>query len=130
MTWKTQMIQNVPELQEVTWSEVVVGEVGTAALKIPAATLFAIHIVMQWISFESISKCLIMNEIVTSTNLKHHLLLSEGLRVVLVPLPHCFIPPPHFFVLPHHFFIPPRQTFVEHFDLKPFFWVVRDEATP
>jgi hypothetical protein len=41
------MIQNVPELQEVNRSEVVVGEVGTAALEMLAAVLFAIHVTMQ-----------------------------------------------------------------------------------
>jgi hypothetical protein len=63
MTWKTQIIRNVPELQEANWSEVVVGEVGTAAHKILVAALFAIHVVMQWISFESIAKSSILNEI-------------------------------------------------------------------
>jgi hypothetical protein len=102
MTWKTQMIRKVPKLQEVTQSEVVVGEVRTAALEILAAVLFAIHIAMQWINFDSIAKCSLVNKIIKSTNLKHRLLLSEGLRIVLVPLPHYFIPPPHFFVsLPH-----------------------------
>jgi hypothetical protein len=41
------MIRKVPKLQEVTQSEVVVGEVRTAALEILAAVLFAIHIAMQ-----------------------------------------------------------------------------------
>jgi hypothetical protein len=41
------MIQNVPELQEVNRSEVVVREVGTAALEILIAVLFAIHVTMQ-----------------------------------------------------------------------------------
>jgi hypothetical protein len=41
------MIQNIPELQEVNQSEVVVGEVGTATRRILAATLFAIYVVMQ-----------------------------------------------------------------------------------
>jgi hypothetical protein len=44
---KTQMIRNVPELQEVTRSEVVVGKVGTVAFEILAAAPFAIHIAMQ-----------------------------------------------------------------------------------
>jgi hypothetical protein len=94
----------------------VVGEVGTAALEILAATLFAIHVTMHQISFESIAKYSIVNEIINSTNLKHHLLLSYGLRVVLIPLPHCFIPLP--------------LTLLEHFDLKPFFRVAMDKATP
>jgi hypothetical protein len=54
----------------------VVGEVGTAALEILAATLFAIHVTMHQISFESIAKYSIVNEIINLTNLKHHLLLS------------------------------------------------------
>jgi hypothetical protein len=41
------MIRNVPELQEVTQSEVVVGEVGTVAPKFLVATSFAIHVVIQ-----------------------------------------------------------------------------------
>jgi hypothetical protein len=41
------MIGNVSELQEVTQSEVVVGEVGTAAPEFLAATPFTIHITMQ-----------------------------------------------------------------------------------
>jgi hypothetical protein len=64
-----------------------------------------------------------MNEIVNSTNLKYCLLLSEGLSIELVPLPHCFIPPPHFF-------IPLPQTLLKHFDLEPIFRATRDEATP
>jgi hypothetical protein len=51
MAWKSQMIQNVPEFQEATRSEVVVGEVGTAVFEILAAAPFAIHVVMQLISF-------------------------------------------------------------------------------
>jgi hypothetical protein len=98
------MIWNIPELQEVNRSMVVVGQVGTATLKILAAVLFAIHVTIQWISFESIIKYLIVNEIIKSTNLKHCLLLSKGLRVVLIPLPHYFISPPHFFIPPPHFF--------------------------
>jgi hypothetical protein len=58
--------------------------------------------------------CSIVNEISKTTNIKHRLVLSEGLSVVLVPLPHCFVLPPHFFIL-----LP--QTLLEHFDLKPFF---------
>jgi hypothetical protein len=41
------MIGNVPELQEVTRSEVVVGEVGTMAPEILVAAPFAIHVAMQ-----------------------------------------------------------------------------------
>jgi hypothetical protein len=41
------MIRNIPELQEVNQSEVVVGEVGTMTCQILAATLFAIYVVMQ-----------------------------------------------------------------------------------
>jgi hypothetical protein len=41
------MIGNVPELQEATRREVVVGEVGTAAPKFLTAAPFAIHITMQ-----------------------------------------------------------------------------------
>jgi hypothetical protein len=41
------MIGNVPELQEATRSEVVVGEVGTAAPEFLAAMPFAIHVVIQ-----------------------------------------------------------------------------------
>jgi hypothetical protein len=81
------MIGNVLELQGVTQSEVVVGEVGTAALEFLATISFAIHVVMQWISFESIAKCSIANEIVKSTNLKDNLLLSEGMSVEVIPLP-------------------------------------------
>jgi hypothetical protein len=40
------MIGNVPKLQEVTRSEVVVGEVGTAAFEVLAAAPFAIHVAM------------------------------------------------------------------------------------
>jgi hypothetical protein len=40
------MIGNVPKLQEVTRSEVVVGEVGTAAPEFLTATPFAIHVAM------------------------------------------------------------------------------------
>jgi hypothetical protein len=41
------MIGNVPELQEATRREVVVGEVGTTAHEFLAAAPFAIHVVMQ-----------------------------------------------------------------------------------
>jgi hypothetical protein len=41
------MIGNVPEFQEVTRSEVVVGEVGTVAFKFLAVLPFAIHVAMQ-----------------------------------------------------------------------------------
>jgi hypothetical protein len=41
------MIRNVPGLQELNRSEVVVGEVGTATRQILDAALFAIHVVMQ-----------------------------------------------------------------------------------
>jgi hypothetical protein len=44
---KTQMILNIPELQEATQSEIVVGEVGTAAFEVLAAVPFSIHIAMQ-----------------------------------------------------------------------------------
>jgi hypothetical protein len=40
------MIGNIPELQEATQSEVVVGEVGTAAPEFLVATSFAIHVTM------------------------------------------------------------------------------------
>jgi hypothetical protein len=115
-TWKTQMIGNVPELQETTRSEVVVGEVGTPTFEVLATAPFAIHVAMQWISFESIAKCSIVNEIVKSTNQNYRLLLSNGLSVELIPLPHCFI------MLP--------QTLLKHFDLEPVFRAVKDEVTP
>jgi hypothetical protein len=41
------MIRNVLELQEANRSEVVVGEVVTAALEIHAVVLFVTHVVMQ-----------------------------------------------------------------------------------
>jgi hypothetical protein len=41
------MIENEPELQEATQSEVVVGELGTAAPEFLAAASFAIHVVIQ-----------------------------------------------------------------------------------
>jgi hypothetical protein len=40
-----------------------VGDVGIAACQIIATALFAIHVVMQGISFESIDKCSIVNEL-------------------------------------------------------------------
>jgi hypothetical protein len=44
---KRLMVGNVPELQESTRSEVVVGEVGTVAHAFLAAAPFAIHVAMQ-----------------------------------------------------------------------------------
>jgi hypothetical protein len=44
---KTLMIGNVPELQEATRSEVVVGEVGTAAPEFIVAAPFAIRVAIQ-----------------------------------------------------------------------------------
>jgi hypothetical protein len=41
------MIGNVPELQEATQSEVMVGELGTVAPELLAAALFAIYVAMQ-----------------------------------------------------------------------------------
>jgi hypothetical protein len=41
------MIGNVPELQEVTQSEVVVGELGTMAPEFLAVVPFSIHVAMQ-----------------------------------------------------------------------------------
>jgi hypothetical protein len=41
------MIGNISELQEVTQSEVVVGEVETAASEFLAAAPFAIHVAVQ-----------------------------------------------------------------------------------
>jgi hypothetical protein len=41
------MIVNIPELQEATQKEVVVGEVGTAAFEFLAAVPFVIHVAMQ-----------------------------------------------------------------------------------
>jgi hypothetical protein len=86
-SWKTLMIENVSELQETTQSEVVVGEVGTVAFEFIAAVPFAIYVTKQWISFESIAKCLIVNEIVKWSNLKYYLLLNKGLSVEVVPPP-------------------------------------------
>jgi hypothetical protein len=40
------MIENVPELQEATRSEVVVEEVGTAAFEFLAVAPFAIHVLL------------------------------------------------------------------------------------
>jgi hypothetical protein len=48
----------------VTRSEVVVGEVGTVKVEFLVAAPFAIHVAMEQISFESIAKCSIANEIV------------------------------------------------------------------
>jgi hypothetical protein len=56
------MIGNVPELQEVMRSEVVIREVGTVAFEFLATGPFAIHVAMQLISFECIAKCSIVNE--------------------------------------------------------------------
>jgi hypothetical protein len=41
------MLGNVPQLQEATRSEVLVGEVGTAIFEFLAATPFAIYVAMQ-----------------------------------------------------------------------------------
>jgi hypothetical protein len=41
------MIENVPELQEVTQSEVVAGEIGTVTPKFLAVAPFTIHVAMQ-----------------------------------------------------------------------------------
>jgi hypothetical protein len=41
------MIENVTELQEMTQSEVVVGEVGTATFEFLAAVPFSRHVAMQ-----------------------------------------------------------------------------------
>jgi hypothetical protein len=41
------MTENVPELQEVTRSEVVVGEVRIAVFEFLAATSFTIHVAIQ-----------------------------------------------------------------------------------
>jgi hypothetical protein len=74
---------------------------------------------------------------VKSINLKDKLLLSEGLSVEVISLPHCivllpldFIPLSMLFVPPPHFFIPLPQSLLKHFDLLSFFQAVRDEATP
>jgi hypothetical protein len=60
----TLMVENIPELQEVTRSEVVVGEVGTASFEFLVVAPFAIHVAKQGITFENIAKCSITNEIV------------------------------------------------------------------
>jgi hypothetical protein len=70
----------------------------TAASELLVVVPFVIHVAIQWISFESIAKWSIANEIVKSTNLKDRLLLSEGLSIEVIPLPHCFVSPPHFFI--------------------------------
>jgi hypothetical protein len=62
-TWKNQMIWIVHEFKEANQWEVVVVEVGTAACQIFVVALFARHVVIQWISFKSIAKYLIVNEI-------------------------------------------------------------------
>jgi hypothetical protein len=134
---KRLMIENILKLQEAARKEVVVREDGTAALEFLTAVPFAIQVAMQWISFKSIAKCLIENEIVKSTNLNDNLLLSEGLSVEVIPLPHCiillpldFIPLPLLFLPPPHFFIPLPHSLLKHFDILSFFWAARDEATP
>jgi hypothetical protein len=58
------MVGNVPELQDVTRSEVVVGVVGTAVFQFFAVAPFAIHVAKLRINFESIATCSIANEIV------------------------------------------------------------------
>jgi hypothetical protein len=123
------MIENVPEPQEATRSEVVVGELGPVAPGFLAATSFAIHVVMQWIS-NLFATWSIVNEIVKSTNLKDNLLLSEGLSVEVIPLPHCFVPLPLDFVPPPYFFVLLPQTLLKHFDLESVFRATRDIATP
>jgi hypothetical protein len=114
--WKTLMIGNIPKLQEATWSEVVVGEVGTAAPEFLAAMPFAIHVVIQWTCFENIAKRSIANGIVKSTNLKDRLLLSEDRCIEIISLPHCFV------LLP--------KSLLKLSDLLPVFRAVRDEPTP
>jgi hypothetical protein len=49
------------------------------------------------------------------------LLLSEGLSIEVIPLPHCFIPLPLDFILSPHFFVSLLQILLNHFDLKPVF---------
>jgi hypothetical protein len=49
------------------------------------------------------------------------LLLSEGMSVEVIPLPHCFVPLPRYFISPLHFFIPLPQTLLKHVDLKSIF---------
>jgi hypothetical protein len=41
------MIENVPELIEAVWKEVVVGEVATATTEFLTAASFAIHVALQ-----------------------------------------------------------------------------------
>jgi hypothetical protein len=113
-----------------TRSEVVVGELGTAAPEFLVDASFALYVAMQWISFESIPKYSIANEIVKSTNPKDNLLLREGLSIEVVTLPHYFIPLPLEFNPPPHFFVLLPPTFLKHFDLKPVFRAARDNATP
>jgi hypothetical protein len=98
------MIGNVSELQEAARSEVMVGELRTAAPEFLAAVPFTIHVAMHWFS-NLFAKCSIANEIVKSTNLKNNLLLSEGMSIEVIPLPHCFIPLPLDFIPPPHFFV-------------------------
>jgi hypothetical protein len=69
--------------------------------------------------------------------MKDNLLLSEGLSVEAIPLPHCivllhldFIPLPLDFIPLLHFFVPLPQTLLKHFDLELVFRVMRYEATP
>jgi hypothetical protein len=124
------MALNVLELQEAAQKEVVVGEVGTGAPEFLAAAPFAIHVAMQWISFESIVKCSIENEIVKSTNLMDNLLLSEGLSIEVIPLPHCIVLLPLDFIPLPLLFVPLPQSLLKHFNLLPFFRAARDDATP
>jgi hypothetical protein len=85
---------------------------------------------MQLISFESIAKCSIANEIVKSTNVKDNLMLSKGLSVEVIPLPHCFILLPLDFIPLLHFFIKLPQTLLKPFNLELVFRAARDKATP
>jgi hypothetical protein len=100
------MIENVSDLQEATRSEVVMRELGIAAPEFLTAAPLVIHVASQKISFENIAKCSIKNKIVKSTNLKNNLLLSEGLSIEVIPLPHCFVPLPLDFIPSPHFFVP------------------------
>jgi hypothetical protein len=113
---KTLMIGNVLEPQEVSRSEVVVREVGTITFEFLVIAPFAIHVAKQWISFEIIAKCSIVNEIIKWTNLEDQMMLSKGLSVEVVP--------------PPHFFVPLPQTLLKHFNLGSVFRAVRDEGTP
>jgi hypothetical protein len=61
------MIQNIHELQEANQKEVVVEEVGTVLCSLHVVVLVVIYVVMQWISFECIAKCSIVNEITQLT---------------------------------------------------------------